>query len=66
MAVQKRIWLITLERKNDRNIRDILECTNRIKSNSSSWFNTHSIIILLWNERNRFIEFAEDISASAE
>ncbi len=56
MAVQKRIWLITLERKNDRNIRDILECTNRIKSNSSRWFNTHSLIILLGNERNWIIE----------
>ncbi len=62
MAVQKRIWLITVERKNDRNIRDILERPNRIKSNSSRWFNTHSIIILFWNERNRIIEFAEDIS----
>ena len=62
MAVQKRIWLITVERKNDRNIRDILERPNRIKSNSSSWFNTHSIIILFWNEGNRIIEFAEDIS----
>ena len=62
MAVQKRIWLITVERKNDRNIRDILERPNRIKSNSSSWFNCYSIIILFWNERNRIIEFAEDIS----
>jgi len=65
MAVQKRIWLITLERKNDRNIRDILECTNRIKSNSSRWFNTYSIIILLGNERNWIIEFAEDIAIMA-
>ena len=51
--------------RDDRNIRDILERTNRIKSNSSSWFNTYSIIILHWNERNRFIEFDEDILASA-
>ena len=61
MAVQKRIWLITLERKNDRNIRDVLEFANRIKNNYSSWYNCYSIIVLLWNERNRFVDFAEDI-----
>jgi len=57
---------ILYKRIYDRNIRDILECPNRIKSNYSNGYNCYSIIILLWNERNRFIEFAEDISASAE
>ena len=52
---------ILYKRIYDRNIRDILECPNRIKSNYSNGYNCYSIIILLWNERNRFIEFAEDM-----
>ena len=38
--------------KYDRDIRDILECTNRTKNNGSNCYNCYSIIVLFWNERN--------------